>query len=73
MKIKALKDFSITEDDMVSLANCIISLLGVHDKGLRPNQARVGLHIGSTMMVHNMIRNLEAGRKVNVSKRRKGR
>ena len=70
---KALTDFSITEDDMVSLANCIIRLLSVHDKGQRPNRTRIGLHIASAVMVHNMIQNLEAGRKVNFSKRRKGR
>jgi hypothetical protein len=70
---KALKDFSVTEDDMVSLANCIIRLLGVHDKELRPNRTRISLHIASDMMVDDMIRNLEAGRKVNALKRRKGK
>jgi hypothetical protein len=68
---KALKDFYIAEDDMVTLTNSIINLLGVHEKGLKPNVARISLHIFGAEIVDKMIRNLEAGQKAVLSKRRK--
>jgi predicted transcriptional regulator len=68
---QALMDFSVDEHDLVNLTNCIIDLLSVHENGLDPNRVRMSLHIFSSVMVDNMVRNLEAGRKAARSKRQK--
>jgi hypothetical protein len=68
---RVLEDFPVTEEDIVDLANCVIRLFGVHHNGLKPNLTILAPHIFNHIMVDNMIRNLEAGRKRNLAKRRR--
>lgn len=60
-----MEDYPLKEGHFVDLANCIIGLLHVHENGLKPNTTRIGMHIFNEISVDNMVRNLEAGRRLN--------
>ncbi|MEH6674314.1 MAG: hypothetical protein V7666_07875 [Sulfitobacter sp.] len=60
-----MEDFPLTEEDIVSLANCVVRIIRVHWSGLNPKKGRLGAHLFNETAVDNMIRNLETGRKTN--------
>lgn len=62
---QVMDDFPLTEEDIVSLANCVVRMIGVHWRGLNPGKGLIGSHIFNEIAVDNMIGNLEAGRKLN--------
>ncbi|RUM26640.1 hypothetical protein EFQ99_00035 [Rhizobium vallis] len=57
-------DFPLREEEVIALANCVIGVVSSHQTNLG---SAVSFHAGEfyTIAVENMVRNLEAGRKMN--------
>ncbi|MBY6153936.1 hypothetical protein KUV47_11995 [Vannielia litorea] len=62
---QVFSDYPLSEDDVVSLANTLISIVGKHEVGLRGGSFSFHGAEFFHIAVDNMVRNLEAGRKLN--------
>ena len=62
---QVFSDYPLSEDDVVSLANVLISIVSKHESGV--SGGSFSFHIAEfiEIAVDNMVRNLEAGRKLN--------
>lgn len=58
-------DYPLSEDDVVGLANTLISIVGKHETGLSGGGSSFHVAEFFDIAVDNMVRNLEAGRKLN--------
>lgn len=58
-------DYPLSDDDVVSLANTLISIVNKHEMGLSGDSFSFHLAEFFHISVGNMVRNLEAGRKLN--------
>ncbi|MDG1738869.1 MAG: hypothetical protein P8L68_04800 [Paracoccaceae bacterium] len=62
---QVFSDYPLTEDDVVSLANTLISIVSKHETGILGGGFSFHLAEFIEISVDNMVRNLEAGRKLN--------
>nr|WP_321484292.1 hypothetical protein [uncultured Cohaesibacter sp.] len=62
---KIYSDYPLSEDDVVDLANSLIAIVRKHELGL--SGGRSSFHVAEffEIAVDNMVRNLEAGRRIN--------
>ncbi len=58
-------DYPLSEDDVVALANTLISIVNKHQVGMSGGTASFHLAEFIEIAVDNMVRNLEAGRRLN--------
>jgi hypothetical protein len=58
-------DFPLTEEDVVKLAQALISIVHDHEIGLHPDNCSFHLAEFIEISVDNMVRNLKVGRKIN--------
>lgn len=61
----AFDNFPLSDDQVIALAQCLISIIGEHEEGLHPGRRSFHMAEFFEISVDNMIRNLETGRRQN--------
>jgi hypothetical protein len=62
---QAFDDFPLSEEDVIALAQCLITIVHEHEIGLHPNRSSFHVAQFFAISVDNMVRNLETGRRIN--------